>query len=426
MNPDVRRRILTERGAEYTTDIRRRNLKRCITKWRRLVGETWDMMTDVEDAETLKDNRGEIKLVFADVEEASRKFLEVSAIDEMPIDSLERETADLRKVLSERIMELKDQDTGSKRSQRTRATSHRSIRSVKSLKLEEEAKAAELEVKLKYHKIEAATEAAVAEAEAKLKVETAKMKIEADKRKIEKELVIIKARLQVFREEYSGDSGLEGLSDEEPSDTKVRRYIASLPALTHSATTTTTTSAVTMGIATTPGPATPITHPVWLTNVPNIVPSLGVVKQKVATPVVTLTQPLNPLPTPFAMTTTGDVYGGHPIINQHPVMFTGFKPQIRNTVESSTRAIPEDPLYSSYRNNPIIPEIGQQNRVVNALPDTGKKTSQHVLESMTKLMKKPPTDIEKFDGYALLYRRFVRQFNNYIGAFCENDYERLT
>ena len=126
------------------------------------------------------------------------------------------------------------------------------------------------------------------------------------------------------------------------------------------------------------------------------------------------------------MTTTGDVYGGHPVIDQHPVMSTGFKPQIRNTVESSTRAIPDDPLYSSYRSNPIIPEIGQQNRVVTAPPDTGKEQSQHVLESMTKLMKKPPTDIEKFDGDALLYRRFVRQFNNYIGAFCENDYERLT
>ena len=157
-----------------------------------------------------------------------------------------------------------------------------------------------------------------------------------------------------------------------------------------------------LSIATTTGPATPITHPVWLTNVPNIVPCLGVVKQKVATPVVTLTQPLNPLATPFAMTTTGDVYGGRPIIDQHPVMSTGVKPQIQNTVESSTRAIPEDPLYSSYRSNPIIPEIGQQNRVVNAPPDTGKETSQHVLESMTKLMKKPPTDIEKFDGDALL------------------------
>ena len=102
-----------------------------------------------------------------------------------------------------------------------------------------------------------------------------------------------------------------------------------------------------------------------------------------------------------------------------------FKPQIRNTVKSSTRAIPEDPLYSSYSNKPIISELEQPNRA-NAPLDTGKEPSQHVLESMTKLMKKPPTDIEKFDGDALLYRRFNRQFNNYIGAFCENDYERLT
>ena len=74
----------------------------------------------------------------------------------------------------------------------------------------------------------------------------------------------------------------------------------------------------------------------------------------------------------------------------------------------------------------MIPEIGQQHRVVNTPPDTGREPSQHVLESVSKLMKKPPTDIEKFDGDALLYRRFVRQFNSYIGAVCENDYERLT
>ena len=157
MNPDVRRRVPTERGAEYTTYVRRRNLTRCITKWRRVVGETWDIMADTEDVKTLKDKREEIKLVFADVEEASKKFLEVSQIDEMPIDSLQGETSYLRKVLNERIMEIKDQDTRSRRSHRTRATSRRSVRSVKSLKLEEEAKAAELEVKLKYHEIEAAT-----------------------------------------------------------------------------------------------------------------------------------------------------------------------------------------------------------------------------------------------------------------------------
>ena len=98
----------------------------------------------------------------------------------------------------------------------------------------------------------------------------------------------------------------------------MRRYIDSLPAVTHSATTTTTTSAVNVGMVTLAGPTTPITHSAWLTSVPTIVPSLDVVKQQ-ATSVVTSTQPLNPLATPFAMTTTG----GHPIIDQHPVMSTG-------------------------------------------------------------------------------------------------------
>ena len=48
------------------------------------------------------------------------------------------------------------------------------------------------------------------------------------------------------------------------------------------------------------------------------------------------------------------------------------------------------------------------------------------LETMVKLMRKPSPDIYKFDGNALLYRRFVRQFNNYVSAFCDNDDERLT
>ena len=79
--------------------------------------------------------------------------------------------------------------------------------------------------------------------------------------KIEQELDITKARLQVFKEEYSGNSGPEGLSDEEQSDTKVRRYIDPLPAVTHSAMTTTTTSAVTIGIASTTRTPTPMNPP---------------------------------------------------------------------------------------------------------------------------------------------------------------------
>ena len=110
--------------------------------------------------------------------------------------------------------------------------------------------------------------------------------------------------------------------------------------------TTTITSAVTIGIASTAGTPTPMNPPARLTNLPNIVPSIAIVNQQVTTTVVTSTQPLNPLATLFAMTTTGDIYGGHPISYQRPVMSTGFEPQIQNTVESSARAFPEDPLYS--------------------------------------------------------------------------------
>ena len=47
---------------------------------------------------TLKNKREKIKLVFGEVEEASRKFLEVSAIDEMPINPLQRETFSMREL----------------------------------------------------------------------------------------------------------------------------------------------------------------------------------------------------------------------------------------------------------------------------------------------------------------------------------------
>ena len=99
--------------------------------------------------------------------------------------------------------------------------------------------------------------------------------------------------------------------------------------------------------------------------------------------------------------------------------------QIGNTVESSGRAIPDDPMDKSYRRHSMIPEVGKQH-FVNTLSDTNQETSQHFLESMTKLMKKPPPEINKFNGDTLFYKIFTRQFNNYIGAFRENDYEKLT
>ena len=43
----------------------------------------------------------------------------------------------------------------------------------------------------------------------------------------------------------------------------------------------------------------------------------------------------------------------------------------------------------------------------------------------TKLLRKPTFDVEKFDGDALKYVRFMRQFNTRIVAYCEND-EKFT
>ena len=40
-------------------------------------------------------------------------------------------------------------------------------------------------------------------------------------------------------------------------------------------------------------------------------------------------------------------------------------------------------------------------------------------------MRKSTLDIDKSDGNAM-YRRFVRQFSNYVSPFCKNDPEQLT
>ena len=65
--------------------------------------------------------------------------------------------------------------------------------------------------------------------------------------------------------------------------------------------------------------------------------------------------------------------------------------------------------------------MGPQSK--KTLSDT---TTRPGLETMVKLIQKPTLDIDQFDGNAILYRRFVRQFNNYVSLFCENDHERLT
>ena len=37
-----------------------------------------------------------------------------------------------------------------------------------------------------------------------------------------------------------------------------------------------------------------------------------------------------------------------------------------------------------------------------------------------KIDAKPTLDIANFDGNAILYRRFVSQFNNYVSSFCRD------
>ena len=55
MSPDFGRRVLNERGVEHTMDIRRRNIKRCVTKWCRVVVKTWFLMADADYVKTFEE-----------------------------------------------------------------------------------------------------------------------------------------------------------------------------------------------------------------------------------------------------------------------------------------------------------------------------------------------------------------------------------
>ena len=126
--------------------------------------------------------------------------------------------------MNSKIKDLRGYDASSKASRKTRkSVSYASVKSNRSLKTEEEAKAAAIQVQLKYHQAE--TEMI------KMKIEKeAEMESAATRMKLEKELDIAQARLQVFKEEeeMSQEPGSDG-SDKEDSQVKVRRFLESLP-----------------------------------------------------------------------------------------------------------------------------------------------------------------------------------------------------
>ena len=293
--------------------------------------------------------------------------------------------------------------------------------------MQEEANATELAVKLEYHE-----EAKIAAAAAKIQAATAKMKIG-------KELIMAKARLQVFKEEeMSQELGPEVLSEED-SQIKVQRFIESLPVQPDTSQNTATMTTTTVATTTIVG--------VYDSK---MTAALGTTKDRNR-------QGLNPNAPPFPTTSQTDNQrtGYHP-----PLMSTGCSPMVPpmsrsrsyvpdgfksvyRQMQSTTESVHcdfRDPLggYNTTVNEPagnytpsgLMPEHVRMPTISETETQQPKSSIDNAtdsgLETMIKLMGKPCPDIDKFDGNALLYRRFVRQFNNYVSAFCDKDHERLT
>ena len=213
LEPDrvVRPRVPTERGLEYQREIRQRNLRSAIAKWKRKAGDLSDLLADCEDINVLANQRRDLLSLLDEVESAAESLSQVSIVEEQ-IETIQNRTEQLRMEINSKIRELKDEirSTSSQRSKfSSRASSGRSSsRSAKAMKLEAAAKAVEMEVQLKYHSAEQ----------------------EHKRVQIQKELEIAKARLQVIKETEEDETHPMKLPKaEEDAKQRVESYIQALP-----------------------------------------------------------------------------------------------------------------------------------------------------------------------------------------------------
>ncbi len=408
-----------------------------MTKWERSMGRTADLLADSDDPTALRQQRNEILHLLDEVEDASNRVLEIAPKEEIRFDMMKRQTDELRMELNARIKAILGHDTSSMASKRTTVKSRRSVQSTRSLQLEEEAKAAAIQVKLKYHQTEVEMATLKIEKEKEKVRERTEKKAAEAKLELQKELEIAEARLQVLKEEdESQDLGSNVPSEAEDSQTKVKRFLESFQDVPKSATTTTATTTVLSAVCS--GRTTNVVDSVQLSTKNDLFPDQMIPQG--TSDFFSKTQgsyhtQLNPHATPFYGVSKSErdlqTIGYRP-----PIMSTGFAPSKFPTYHSAPKGVAEtstmiDPeMYrlprSFYQDNPSnLPNTsrGADCQLSTSLLD---RTTGQGYETMVKLMSKPLPDIEKFDGNALMYRRFVRQFTNYVGAYCENDSERLT
>ena len=204
---------MTERGLEYHRETRQKALKADITKWRKQADY-------LEDLEVLQRERQELYSRMDDIDRTLKNLEEIHthAEDEFFIFRIKQDHRELRTAINNQIKFLK----GSEKSKSVKSISHEggkalssksgSVRSINSICLEEKAKAAEIETRIKWSQKEAAAE------KMKLKAATAAKQIE-----MEKELHVTKVRLQVLEEDEQQSIGPKA------SELKVTKYLESIP-----------------------------------------------------------------------------------------------------------------------------------------------------------------------------------------------------
>ena len=227
----VRPRTMTEKGLEYQRETRQKALKAAITKWRKQADYLEDLVVDSEDVEVLQRERQELYNRMDDIDRTLKNLEEIHtyAEDEFFIFRIKQDHRELRTAINNQIKALK----GSEKSKSVKSIRHEggkalssksgSVRSIHSICLEEKAKAAEIETRIKWSQKEAAAE------KMKLEAATAAKQIE-----MEKELHVTKVRLQVLEEDEQQSIGpkaseLDHLIDEEDANSKVAKYLESIP-----------------------------------------------------------------------------------------------------------------------------------------------------------------------------------------------------
>ena len=202
----VRPRVPTERGLEYQREIRQRNLRSAIVKWKRRAGDIGDLLAECQDIETLSKQRKDLLAQLEEVENAAESLSQISVVEE-PIETLQSRTERLRNDINTRIRELRDevQSTSSRSKMSSKVSSGRSSsRSTKAMKAEAAAKAAEIKVQMKYQ-------------EAELEVKRRESQV-----KLQKELDMAEARLHAI-EETDEDTTLMKLPEaEEDAEERVK------------------------------------------------------------------------------------------------------------------------------------------------------------------------------------------------------------